>query len=127
MIPIAISQVSIYFFILILFCTVIFLILLAVSLYKNKEQINFYTLIVRENGRLSKVGLSFIVILLIIVYQAILNQQITTGLIELLGIIFAAELGNSAITKGSKAFVISKLQNPKPDEKNISIDDIKDL
>ena len=47
----------------------------------------------RESGNISKVGVSFILILCLIVYQVVTNTEISGYLVELLGVIFAAELG----------------------------------
>jgi len=123
------TQASAYFFGLILLTTIVFFIILLVSIIKNRDKIHFYTLIVRENNRISKVGLSFIAILLIIVYQAIFNKEITPGLIELLGIIFTAEIGTNAVNKGTKAYIISKTQKPvsKKADDQMDIGDINDL
>lgn len=67
------------------------------SLYRNRADINFYTLIVRENGRISKVGTSFIFILTLIVYQVVSETEVSMYLVELLGLIFAAELGTKYV------------------------------
>lgn len=77
------------------------------SVYRNRDKINFYSLLIRENGRISKVGVSFIFILVLIVYQVITETEISTYLVELLGVIFAAELGKQFVdgrTLSSKDF-----------------------
>ena len=67
------------------------------SVYKNRDKINFYSLLIRENGRISKVGVSFIFILVLIVYQVVTETEISTYLVELLGVIFCAELGKQFV------------------------------
>lgn len=64
-----------------------------VSVYKNRRRIRFHSLIVRDSGNISKVGVSFILILCLIVYQVVTSTEISVYLVELLGVIFAAELG----------------------------------
>lgn len=67
------------------------------SIYRHKHEIKFYQMITREdengNSRISKVGIAFIFLLILIVYQTISSQQVGGGLVELLGLIFGAELG----------------------------------
>ena len=67
------------------------------SVYRNRDKINFYSLLIRENGRISKVGVSFIFILVLLVYQVVTDTEISTYLVELLGVIFAAELGKQFV------------------------------
>lgn len=77
------------------------------SVYRNRDKIHFYSLLIRENGRISKVGVSFIFILVLLVYQVVTETEISTYLVELLGIIFAAELGKQFVdgrTLSSKDF-----------------------
>lgn len=67
------------------------------SVYRNRDKIHFYSLLIRENGRISKVGVSFIFILVLLVYQVVTETEISTYLVELLGVIFAAELGKQFV------------------------------
>ena len=67
------------------------------SLYRNRKRVNFYSLVVRENGRISKIGVAFIFILMLLIYQVISDTEISTYLVELLGVIFAAELGTKYV------------------------------
>jgi hypothetical protein len=75
----------------------VFLGVFVYSLYHNRNFIHFYSLAVRENGRISKVGLAFIFILSLLVYQIISEAEVSFYLVELLGIIFAAELGTKYV------------------------------
>jgi hypothetical protein len=54
-------------------------------------------LVVRENGRISKVGTAFVFILTLLIYQVISETEVSFYLVELLGIIFAAELGTKYV------------------------------
>lgn len=103
------------------------------SVYRNRDKIHFYSLLIRENGRISKVGVSFIFILVLLVYQVVTETEISTYLVELLGIIFAAELGKQFVdgrTLSSKDFEsikqkLSKKQNRGETSKSArEIDDI---
>lgn len=75
----------------------VFLGVFVYSLYHNRNFIHFYSLAVRENGRISKVGVAFIFILTLLVYQIISETEVSFYLVELLGIIFAAELGTKYV------------------------------
>lgn len=85
-------------------CIVFILILLLallttffISLYNNRKKVKFYSLIARENGRISKVGIAFIFLLLLLIYQVISGIEVSTYLVELLGVIFAAEIGTKYV------------------------------
>lgn len=86
---------------LFLFCILgllcVFLGVFIYSLYHNRKFIHFYSLAVRENGRISKVGTAFIFIMTLLVYQVISEAEVSFYLVELLGIIFAAELGTKYV------------------------------
>ncbi len=92
---------------------VVFLLFFFVSVVKNRHRARLYTLIMKPDGNLSKVGISFLFLWLIILYQVITGKEITGYFVELLGVIFAAELGERYVDNKSK------LTNNK-------IDDIKD-
>lgn len=69
----------------------IFMIALAISVYKNN--VKLYSILVREDGRISKVAVAFLLILPVILYQAIYLNSITPGLDYILLTIFGTELG----------------------------------
>lgn len=75
----------------------VFLGVFVYSLYHNRNFIHFYSLAVRENGRISKVGVAFIFIITLLVYQIVSEAEVSFYLVELLGIIFAAELGTKYV------------------------------
>lgn len=85
------------FLICILVLLLTFLCVFITSLYRNRNNINFYSLVVRDNGRISKVGTAFVFILTLLVYQVISGTEVSFYLVELLGIIFAAELGTKYV------------------------------
>ena len=69
----------------------VFMIALAISVYKNN--VKLYSILVREDGRISKVAVAFLLILPVILYQAIYLNSITPGLDMILLTIFGTELG----------------------------------
>lgn len=72
------------------------------STWKNKAKISFYQMIMREdNGvqRISKVGISFIFIQMLIIYQVVTGTHVDSYLVELLAVIFAAEVGTKYVGK----------------------------
>lgn len=85
------------FLICILVLLLTFLCVFLTSLYRNRNNINFYSLVVRDNGRISKVGTAFVFILTLLIYQVISGTEVSFYLVELLGIIFAAELGTKYV------------------------------
>lgn len=71
----------------------LFLLVFTVSIIRNKSRTRFYTLIVKPDGNLSKVGISFIFLWIVVLFQVAAGKEITGYFVELLGVIFAAELG----------------------------------
>ena len=71
------------------------------SIYKNRGKGSFYQMICRQDDqeRLSKVGISYIFILVLIVFQTVTNGVVDGGLIQLLGVVFAAEIGTKYVGK----------------------------
>lgn len=105
-----------FFLLCILALLLSFLGVFLVSLYRNRGNVDFYKLVVRDNGRISKVGVSFIFILTLIVYQAVTNAEISFYLVELLGVIFAAEIGTKFVDGKSGIKNMSDIKN---DLKNV--------
>lgn len=99
------------FLICILLLLISFLCVFLVSLYRNRNVINFYSLVVRENGRISKVGTTFVFLLTLMIYQVISNTEISFYLVELLGIIFAAELGTKFVDGKLSTAQITGIKN----------------
>lgn len=69
-----------------------FVIILGISVWKNRTKISPYSLIMR-NGKLSKVGITFIIVLPLIVWELIHEGKICEELIYILMIIFGTEIG----------------------------------
>ncbi len=92
---------------------IVFLLFFISSVVKNRHRTKLYTLIIKPDGNLSKVGISFLFLWLIILFQVITGKEITGYFVELLGVIFAAELGERYVD--NKAAL-----------NNNKIDDIKD-
>lgn len=119
------------FLICVLVLLIIFLVIFFTSLYKNRDNINFYSLVVRENGRISKVGTAFVFILTLLVYQVISETEVSFYLVELLGIIFTAELGNKyidgKITQKNIDTIRNNLSNIDTTKKSSSARDIDDI
>lgn len=69
----------------------VFIVALGISVYKN--DVKLYSILVREDGRISKVAVAFLLILPVILYQAIYLNSITPGLDMILLTIFGTELG----------------------------------
>ena len=71
------------------------------SIYKNKEKVSFYQMICREDERgitrISKVGISFIFVQMLIIYQVVTGTHVDSYLTELLAVIFAAEVGTKYV------------------------------
>lgn len=90
----------------------LFLIVFAVSIIRHKNRTRFYTLIIKPDGNLSKVGISFIFLWIVVLFQVAAGKEITGYFVELLGVIFAAELGerymDSKLTISGKSLDILK-------------------
>ena len=71
----------------------LFLLVFGVSIIRHKNRTRFYTLIIKPDGNLSKVGISFIFLWIVVLFQVAAGKEITGYFVELLGVIFAAELG----------------------------------
>lgn len=93
------------------------------SIYKNRGKVSFYQMITREdesgNTRISKVGISFIFVQMLIIYQVVTGTHLDSYLTELLAVIFAAEVGTKyvgSIGNKTKNFTERKNQQKIPDD-----------
>lgn len=77
----------------------VFLITLTISMINNQDKIKFYSFMVRNDGRISKLSLTFIFTLPVILFQAVTTNHITNGLMEIMFAVFAADLGVKGIQK----------------------------
>lgn len=82
-----------YYGIMISVVFIIFIISLCISVFRHRRDIKLYSILLREDGRISKVAVAFLFILPVILYQAIYLNQITPGLDYILLTIFGTELG----------------------------------
>ncbi len=81
------------------------------SVYKNSgKKFNLYGLILRDNGRISKVGIAFVLLMICLVYQVLFKEEISFHLVELLGIIFGAEVGVKYIATKEKCTVPENIE-----------------
>lgn len=62
-------------------------------MHRHRRGIKLYSILLREDGRISKVAVAFLFILPVILYQAIYLNEITPGLDYILLTIFGTELG----------------------------------
>ena len=120
------------FLVCILVLLLIFLGVFLTSLFRNREKVNFYSLVVRENGRISKVGTAFIFILLLLIYQVISGNEVSTYLVELLFVIFTAELGtkfidNKFISDSKMLDIKQSLIKPDKKKQSMSAKNIDDI
>lgn len=102
-----------------------------ISLYNNRRKVKFYSLIARENGRISKVGIAFIFLLLLLIYQVISGIEVSTYLVELLGVIFAAEIGtkyvDGKLTQNNIESIKNNLTNVDVKSKTASARNLDDI
>lgn len=61
------------------------------SLFRNRSNINFSQILMRED-RISKVGIGFIFVMMLVVYQTLTDKEIDGSLVQLLMVIFGAEI-----------------------------------
>ena len=91
---------------------ILFLLVFTASIIRHKNRTRFYTLIIKPDGNLSKVGISFIFLWIVVLFQVAAGKEITSYFVELLGVIFAAELGerymDSKLTVSGKGLDLLK-------------------
>lgn len=102
--------------------SVIYQVILFISMIKNRRKIDFLSVIKRE-GSISKAGIFFFVLMAVIVYQALFLDQITPGLVELMGLIIAGDVGARYVS--DKKHI--ELEKIKKTNYNMSSDEFKDL
>jgi len=97
------------------------------SIYKNRGKVSFYQMICREDGRISKVGISFIFVQMLIIFQVVTGAHVDSYLTELLAVIFAAEVGTKYVGKlgsGGKSKADFTERKGRPSLKDDDWDDI---
>ena len=98
---IAINSNFLYHFLIILL-SVVFLISMFVSIIRHRKEINFSTIILRKDDdgttRLSKVGITFLFLILLLIYQTVSPTSTVDPVVSnLLLITFATELSNKVL------------------------------
>lgn len=88
-----------FYHLLIIISLLGFLFTLGLSIILNRNEVKFYRMVTREDGQISKVSIAFVFVLILIVYQIVLEKQVNSYLTELLAIIFAAEVGTKYVDK----------------------------
>lgn len=92
-------------------------------MFKNRKSLDFLSTI-KRGDRISKASIFFFILMSIIIYQALFLGDISVGLIELMGIIIAGDLGGSWI-KNQRELHLEKIK--KTNDNDMSNDDIKNL
>ncbi len=87
---------------LIIILSVVFLVSMFVSIIRHRKEINFSTIILRKDDdgttRLSKVGITFLFLILLLIYQTVSPTATVDPVISnLLLITFATELSNKVL------------------------------
>lgn len=114
------NQIIILFIILILF---LYVILCIVSLYKNRNSINFTSAIVNPDGKISKSGILFLFLTLVVIYQALFSLPITDGLLEILAILAFKDAGIEIANKWERV----QLHRVKKTKETLDLNEFKDL
>ena len=103
-----------------------------ISMFLNRKDINFLDTIKRD-GRISKSGIFFFVLMSVIIYQALFLGDVTAGLIELMVIIVAGDVGTNWVNN-KKHVDLERIRQSSKMEKvkktndiEMSSDDFKDL
>lgn len=121
---------SFLFFLVIL--SLSFLIIVFTSVIRNRNKVQFYSIIVKEDGQISKVGIAFIFLLILLVYQVISGTEISGYLVELLGVIFAAEIGtkyvdNKTVSKKEMMKISAQLKSIDKNKKSAPAKNLDDI
>ena len=114
------NQIIILIIILILF---LYVILCIVSLYKNRNSINFTSAIVNPDGKISKSGILFLFLTLVVIYQALFSLPITDGLLEILAILAFKDAGIEIANKWERV----QLHRVKKTKETLDLNEFKDL
>lgn len=90
-----------------------FIVTLIISVYRNKS-IKISSILVRDDGRVSKIAIAFLFILPIIIYQAIYLDHINPELESILITIMGAEIGVKFTDKLPDILGRKREEGPKP-------------
>jgi len=106
---------------------ILFQLFLFFDLFRHRKEVHFVSAVLRpEDGTISKGGVAFFIIILIIIYQALFMKTITPGLVELMGVIIGGDVAGKAVeayksTKFKQAEVVKEIA----DEEDTIVDDFK--
>jgi len=120
------------FLYVIFFVSVFYQLVLMISMFLHRKDINFLDTIKRD-GRISKSGIFFFVLMSVIIYQALFLGDVTAGLIELMVIIVAGDVGTNWVNNKKHVDLerirqSSKMEKvKKTNDVEMSSDDFKDL
>lgn len=117
---------KVVFLSIIFIVSILYQIVLFFALYKKRKELNFLSAIKRD-GNISKSGLFFFILMLIITYQSLFLDGITPGLVELMGIIVAGDLGATWVND-RKHISLERIKKTR-DNKDVELssDEFKDL
>lgn len=122
MILLELSVLKTIFLYLIFLISGLYQIILIITMIRKRHTIDFLSAIRRE-GNLSKAGIFFFILMLVIVYQALFLDDITSGLVELMGLIIAGDVGANYIN--NKKYV--DLEKIKKTKQELSCEEFKNL
>ena len=114
------NQIIISFIVLILF---IYVLICAISLYRNRKSINFTAPIINLDGNISKSGVLFLFLTLVVIYQALFELPITDGLLEILAVLAFKDAGVEIANKWERV-QLHKVQKTRD---TLDINEFKDL
>lgn len=117
------TTIKIIFLYVIFAISAVYQITLFITLVRRRKEINFLSAIKRD-GRISKAGLFFFILMLIITYQALFLDEITSGLIELMAIIVGGDLGAKYLGD-KKEIDLERVKKTKGFD--LSVEEIRDL
>lgn len=112
------------FIVLILLTVLIYFCVLLYSVIRHHASINFLSPIVHEDGKISKSGLLFFILTLIISYQALFVSEVTPGLIEILAALALKDAGVEVASKWQHV-QLQKIKTTR--DVSLKPDDFKDL
>lgn len=119
------ATIKIVFLYVIFFISILYQVILFGSLIRHRKDVDFLSAIIR-NGNISKAGIFFFVLMLIITYQALFLDEITAGLIELMGIIVLGDLGAKYVAN-KKIIDLEKVKKTRDCDVELSSDEFKNL
>ena len=114
------NQIIVSIIILILFSYVL---LCIIGLYKNRDNVNFASTIVNNDGKISKSGVLFLFLTLVVIYQSLFGLPITDGLLEILAVLAFKDAGVEIANKWERV----QLHRVKKTKETLDLNEFKDL